>query len=148
MFSNIRLYLKNNYGTDEKKSKSSRISRRLSSKGKKKRKRKTASFGKMSLSSANPATTSSNPTAQQSPNGSIPSSTSTTPSASYNNSTSSVTIVQCPPAKKQIIAIGAEPTKPKLRREVTELKCADVRWFYKRPDDSKWSPFKGFILLQ
>lgn len=31
--------------------------------------------------------------------------------------------------------------------QVTELRCGEVRWFYRRKDlDSKWIPFKGIQL--
>uniref|UniRef100_A0A183CHZ1 DDHD domain-containing protein n=2 Tax=Globodera pallida TaxID=36090 RepID=A0A183CHZ1_GLOPA len=42
------------------------------------------------------------------------------------------------PTKKNVITIG------KVKRRVTELKCAEVRWFYKNKEDAKWTPFKGF----
>ena len=44
------------------------------------------------------------------------------------------------PGRKQIITI-----KPKIKRKVTELRCAEVRWFHRRKDDAKWTAFKGLI---
>lgn len=42
-------------------------------------------------------------------------------------------------AKKNVIAIG------KVKRRVTELKCAEIRWFYRRREGSKWIPFNGLL---
>ncbi|KAL3087315.1 hypothetical protein niasHS_008634 [Heterodera schachtii] len=42
-------------------------------------------------------------------------------------------------SKKNVITIG------KVKKRVTELKCSEVRWFYKnKEEDTKWTPFKGF----
>lgn len=48
--------------------------------------------------------------------------------------------LQSPARKGQnIIAI-----KPRIKRKVVELFCAEVRWFFRRKDDTKWINFKGF----
>lgn len=34
--------------------------------------------------------------------------------------------------------------KPKVKRKVAEQRCAEIRWFYKRKDETRWIPFKGY----
>jgi hypothetical protein len=57
--------------------------------------------------------------------------------ATQQQQNGAVNVIQSP-VRKQIIAI-----KPKMKRKVAELKCAEVRWFYRRDKYSKWTPFKG-----
>ncbi|KAL7077130.1 hypothetical protein ACQ4LE_004052 [Meloidogyne hapla] len=48
--------------------------------------------------------------------------------------------LQSPARKVQnIIAI-----KPRVKRKVVELFCSEVRWFFRRKEDTKWMPFKGY----
>lgn len=39
-------------------------------------------------------------------------------------------------------AAGTTPIKP-AKKKVTELECGEVRWFYLKPGETKWTPFKG-----
>lgn len=54
------------------------------------------------------------------------------------SSTSAIALVQNS-SRKNVITI-----KPKVKRKVAELRSAEIRWFYKRKDDAKWVPFKGY----
>jgi hypothetical protein len=40
------------------------------------------------------------------------------------------------------IAGGSTPVKP-AKKKVTELECGEVRWFYLKSGENKWTPFKG-----
>lgn len=37
-------------------------------------------------------------------------------------------------------------SKP-LRKKVLDLKCSEIRWFYKKENDSKWSLFTGLFFI-
>ena len=67
--------------------------------------------------------------------------TSTPHSQQKNGSVSGTQQSLQSPARKvqNIIAI-----KPRVKRKVVELFCAEVRWFFRRKEDAKWIPFKGF----
>jgi hypothetical protein len=79
----------------------------------------------------------------------IPSQNETTPSNKNNaqkqsqksHNGSAIRIAQSHVRKQQQV-IG---TKPKVKRKVTELRCAEIRWFYKRKEDTKWLPFQGLF---
>jgi hypothetical protein len=51
-------------------------------------------------------------------------------------STVSTTITTAPTPVK---IAGTKPVKKK----VTELLCSEIRWFYEKQGDSKWTPFRG-----
>jgi membrane protein insertase Oxa1/YidC/SpoIIIJ len=79
----------------------------------------------------------------------IPSQNETTPSNSNNaqkqlqksHNGSAVRITQNPVRNHQQVIV----IKPKAKRKVTELRCAEIRWFYKRKEDTKWLPFQGLL---
>nr|CAD2126942.1 unnamed protein product [Meloidogyne enterolobii] len=66
---------------------------------------------------------------------------STTNSQQKNGSVSSTQQNLQSPARKvqNIIAI-----KPRIKRKVVELFCSEVRWFFRRKEDTKWMPFRGY----
>nr|CAD2124114.1 unnamed protein product [Meloidogyne enterolobii] len=66
---------------------------------------------------------------------------STNNSQQKNGSVSSTQQNLQSPARKvqNIIAI-----KPRIKRKVVELFCSEVRWFFRRKEDTKWMPFKGY----
>ena len=40
------------------------------------------------------------------------------------------------------IAGSSSPIKP-VKKKVTELTCSEIRWFYEKTGDNKWTPFRG-----
>uniref|UniRef100_A0A915M781 DDHD domain-containing protein n=1 Tax=Meloidogyne javanica TaxID=6303 RepID=A0A915M781_MELJA len=66
---------------------------------------------------------------------------STNNSQQKNGSVSSTQQNLQSPARKvqNIIAI-----KPRVKRKVVELFCSEVRWFFRRKEDTKWMPFRGY----
>lgn len=58
-------------------------------------------------------------------------------------STVSTTLTSSP---SPVSITGTSPLKP-VKKKVTELLCSEIRWFYEKPGESKWTPFRGLLYI-